>query len=324
MKLSNLSLTVSALALLATPLLANEVRPIGTGRPDHQLIYEVIEDGLTALGHESAEMMIGAYPAIHLALAQGDADYTAVHWVPLHNDFYENAGGAEVFVRAGPTYTEAMQGYFIDIATADAHGITDLMQMADPAIRALFDTDGDGRANLAGCNPGWGCEGVIEHHLDAYGLRDYINHDKGEYFALIADTIERFQAGQPVFYTAWSPNWIMSVMRPDIDVRFLNAPFSSLPGNPDANTEWPDGRNPGFGANVNYILMNREFSEANPDITAFFDGLRIPIADLNVMMTRVNAGENSPAQIEVVARDWIAANQVAFDALIATARAAAN
>ncbi|MCL4676568.1 MAG: hypothetical protein KJZ59_11280, partial [Pararhodobacter sp.] len=105
MKLSSLSMTASALAMMATPILATEVQPIGTGRPDHQLIYEVIEDGLVALGHSSDETLIGAYPAIHLAIAQGDADYTAVHWVPLHNAFYDNAGGAEVFVRAGPTYT---------------------------------------------------------------------------------------------------------------------------------------------------------------------------------------------------------------------------
>lgn len=317
-------LVATALAAAATSSLAHaeEATAISTGRTDHQLIYEVIEEGLTALGYENGEMLTGNYPAIHLSVGQGDADYTAVHWKPLHNDFYDNSGGDGAFMRAGPLYVKAMQGYFIDIKTAEAHGITTLEQMKTPAVKALFDTDGDGKANMTGCNPGWGCEKVIEHHLDAYKLRDHVNNDKGEYFALMANTIERYKAGKPIFYTTWAPNWIMSVLAPGKDVVFLNAPFSSLPGSQDADTAWEDGRNPGFGSNDNYILVNREFAEANPAAFTFMSGLRIPIADLNTMMERVNGGEKSPAQIEQIAKDWVAANQGDFDALIAKAKAA--
>lgn len=311
-----------ALALASGNGMADEVQPMGTGRTDHQIIYEVIEEGMTALGLENGEMLTGAYPAIHLSVGQGDADYTAVHWKPLHNDYYDNSGGDDVFLRAGPLYQNAMQGYFIDIKTAEANGITKLEQMKDPKIAALFDTDGDGLANMTGCNPGWGCEKVIEHHLDAYELRDHINNDKGEYFALMANTIERFESGKPIFYTAWAPNWIMSVLAPGKDVVFLNAPFSSLPGSQMSDTEWEDGRNPGFGANDNYILVNKEFAEENPAAFAFMNNLRMPIADLNAAMDRVNAGEDSAEQIEQVSKDWIAANQEAFDALVAESKAA--
>ncbi|MDE0521859.1 MAG: glycine betaine/L-proline ABC transporter substrate-binding protein ProX [Boseongicola sp.] len=317
-----LALAAVSGAMLTGTATAAEVTAISTGRTDHQLIYEVIEDGLAALGYENGEMLTGNYPAIHLAIGQGDAHYTAVHWKPLHDDFYNNSGGDDALVRAGPMYTNAMQGYFIDINTADAHGISELEQMKEDAVKSLFDTDGDGLANLTGCNPGWGCEKVIEHHLDAYELRDHVNNDKGEYFALMADTIERYKAGQPIFYTTWAPNWIMGVLQEGRDVVFLNAPFSSLPGNPDADTAWPDGRNPGFGANDNFILVNKDFAESNPKAMAFFSGLRIPIGDLSAMMLRMNDGEKEPHQIEQIAEDWIAANQVDWDALIAKAMTA--
>ena len=316
-----LALTATG-GLMADTAATEEATAISTGRTDHQLIYEVIEEGLAALGYESGEMLTGNYPAIHLSIGQGDADYTAVHWKPLHDDFFNNSGGDDLLVRAGPMYTNAMQAYFIDVATAEEHGITALEQLKDPAIRALFDTDGDGLANLTGCNPGWGCEKVIEHHLDAYELRDHVNNDKGEYFALMADTIERYEAGQPILYTTWAPNWIMGVLQEGRDVVFLNAPFSSLPGNPDAETEWADGRNPGFGANDNYILVNREFAEANPKAMAFFNGLRIPVSDLSAMMLRMNSGEKEPHQLEQIGKDWISANQAEWDALIAAAMAA--
>ena len=323
MKQSAKTLALAATCgLIAGTAATEEATAISTGRTDHQLIYEVIEEGLAALGYENGEMLTGNYPAIHLSIGQGDADYTAVHWKPLHDDFFNNSGGDDQLVRAGPMYTNAMQGYFIDVGTSEAHGITELEQLKDPAVKALFDTDGDGLANLTGCNPGWGCEKVIEHHLDAYGLRDHVNNDKGEYFALMADTIERHEAGQPILYTTWAPNWIMGVLQEGRDVVFLNAPFSSLPGNPDADTEWADGRNPGFGANDNYILVNREFAEANPKAMAFFNGLRISVGDLSAMMLRMNSGEKEPHQLEQIGKDWISANQAEWDALIAAAMAA--
>ncbi|MYF90050.1 MAG: hypothetical protein F4186_12355, partial [Boseongicola sp. SB0676_bin_33] len=49
--------------LLAGTAAAVEVTAISTGRTDHQLIYEVIEDGLAALGYENGEMLTGNYPA---------------------------------------------------------------------------------------------------------------------------------------------------------------------------------------------------------------------------------------------------------------------
>lgn len=318
----NTALAALTGAMLAQAANAAEVTAISTGRTDHQLIYEVIEEGLAALGYENGEMLTGNYPAIHLSLGQGDAHYTAVHWKPLHDEFYANSGGDDALVRAGPLYEKAMQAYFIDKKTAEKHGINALEQLKDPAVAAIFDTDGDGKANLTGCNPGWGCEKVIEHHLDAYDLRDHVNNDKGEYFALMADTIERYEAGQPIFYTTWAPNWINAVLVQGEDVVFLNAPFSSLPGQDNPNTEWDDGRNPGFGSNDNYILVNKDFAEANPKALAFMNGLRISVPELSAMMDRVNNGEKEPAQIEQIAKDWIAANQADWDALIAKANAA--
>ncbi len=312
---------IAAVAVMGVAQAA-EVTAISTGRTDHQLIYEVIEEGLAALGYENGEMLTGSYPAIHLSIGQGDADYTAVHWKPIHNDVYENAGGDETLVRAGPMYTNALMAYFIDVKTAKAHDITNLEQMKDPAIKALFDTNGDGLANLTGCNPGWGCEKVIEHHLDAYELRDHINHDKGAYFALMADTIERYKAGKPIFYLTWAPSWIMGMLQEGRDVQWLNVPFSSLPDNQGADTKWSNGRDTGFGVNNNYVLVNKKFAEANPKAMAFFNGLRIPIADLSAMMLRMNNGEKEPHQLEQIAKDWIAANQADWDALIAKAKAA--
>ena len=134
----------------------------------------------------------------HVTVGQGDADYYTPHWWPLHKGFWEESGGddrlqkLEAFVD-GPS----LQGYLADKKTADAHGIDNLGQLTDPEVAKIFDIDGDGKADLYGCEPGWGCERVIEHHLTAYGLRDTVTHNQGGYFAIIPDAIERVRAGNP-------------------------------------------------------------------------------------------------------------------------------
>jgi glycine betaine/proline transport system substrate-binding protein len=296
------------------------VSPMGVGRPDHQIMYEAIFVGLRKLGYEIGEMQIGTYPTIHLSLGQGDADWTALHWDPLHLSYYDKSGGDKTLIRLGPMYENAVQGYFIDKKTADKHNITNIKQMEDPAIRAIFDADGDGKANLTGCNPGWGCERVIEHHMDAYKMRDTVNHDRGQYFALMADTIARFKEGKPIFYYTWMPNWIVAVLRPGKDVTQLSVPFTALPGErSEKDTSLPDGTNPGFVANVNYVLANKDWAKVNPAAAKFFELFKFPIDQLAAAMLRMNNEGKDPAKLTEIANDWVKSNQAEFDGWVAEA-----
>ncbi len=314
------ALPFSAPADAAEPGKGITVNPMGVGRPDHQLMYEALFVGLRKLGYEIGEMQIGTYPTIHLSIGQGDADWTALHWDPLHLAYYNKSGGDASLVRLGPMYENAVQGYFVDKKTADKYGITNLEQMEDPAIRKLFDSDGDGKANLTGCNPGWGCERVIEHHMDAYKMRGTVNHDRGQYFALMADTIARFKEGKPIFYYTWMPNWIVAVLRPGIDVTQLSVPFTALPGErAEKDTSLPDGTNPGFVANKNYVLANRDWAEAHPAAAKFFELFRFPIDELAAAMLRMNNESKEPAKLKEIASDWVKANKARYDSWVAEA-----
>lgn len=46
----------------------------------------------------------------------------------------------------------------------------------------------------------WGCEAVINHQIDAYGLSKTVTHNQGNYAAMMADTIARYKEGKPVLY----------------------------------------------------------------------------------------------------------------------------
>lgn len=300
------------------------VQPLKSSIAEETFQTLLVMKALERLGYEVKDIQEVEYAAGHVAIANGDATFLADHWDPLHVDFFEKAGGEAKIHREGIYSPGALQGYLIDKKTADAHGITNIEQFKDSAIAALFDSNGDGKADLSGCNPGWGCEGVIEHHLDAYELRDTITHNQGSYSAIIADTIARFEQGEPVFYYTWTPYWVSGVMVPGEDVVWLEVPFSALPGaRADVDTALPDGKNYGFQANNQRIIANREFAEANPAAAKLFEIMRVSANDISAQNLKMRDGEKEIEDIERHADAWIRANQETFDGWIEAAKAAA-
>jgi glycine betaine/proline transport system substrate-binding protein len=297
----------------ALPGQGKNIQPMTTGRSDQYFQNFVVQIGLERLGYTVLPYLEAQYPAMHLAIAQGDADYAAVHWQPLHDDYFKSAGGDASLVRLGSLIDGAIQGYLIDKKTADAYGIKTIDQLKDPKIAQLFDSDGDGKANLTGCNPGWGCEKVIEHHLDAYGLRNTVSHDQGEYFALMADTIARYREGKPILYYTWTPLWVSSVLKPDQDSVFLDVPFSSLPDIGDkADTKLANGRNTGFGLNNIRIIANKNFIAENPAAQRFMELVHIPIDDVNAEILKVHEGQDSLEDTRRHAQEWVDAHEAEF------------
>jgi len=210
----------AAALVLCTVALADElpgkgvkIQMIKTNEAGELFQTLLVMKALEKLGYNVLPWQEMSHPLMYVSLANGDADIFATHWEPLHSDYYKNGGGDAKFFKKGQ-YSTAAQGYLIDKKTAEQYNITNIAQLKDPKLAKLFDTDGDGKADLIGCDPGWGCEAIIEHQLDAYGLRGTVTHRQGSYAVLIADVITRFKAGQPVLYYTWIPLWPSSIMKP--------------------------------------------------------------------------------------------------------------
>jgi len=301
------------------------VQPLKSSIAEETFQTLLVMKALEKLGYDVKPIKEIEYAAGHIAIGNGDATFLADHWDPLHIDFYNKAGGDEKLYREGVYASGALQGYLIDKKTADKYNITNISQLKDPKIAKLFDTNDDGTADLTGCTPGWGCEKVIEHHLDAYGLRKNITHNQGSYSAIIADTIARYKNGEPVLYYTWTPYWVSGVLVPGKDVVWLQVPHSSLPGaRKDVDTALPDGSNYGFQANNQRIVANKAFTDAHPDAAKLFSVMAISSNDISAQNLRMRDGEAKEKDIERHANAWIKANQAKFDGWIKSARAAAK
>ncbi|UKV16357.1 glycine betaine/L-proline ABC transporter substrate-binding protein ProX [Thalassospiraceae bacterium SW-3-3] len=301
-----------------------EVQPLKSSIAEETFQTVLVMKALEELGYDVKDIQEIEYAAGHVAIGNGDATFLADHWNPLHADFYKAAGGDEKIYREGVYSPGALQGYLIDKKTADEYNITNISQLSDPEIAKIFDNNGDGKADLAGCNPGWGCEGVIEHHLDAYDLRETVAHNQGSYSAIIADTITRYKAGEPILYYTWTPYWVSGVLVPGKDVTWLQVPFSSLPGeNKDADTALPDGSNYGFQVNNQQIIANKAWAEENPAAAKLFAIMELSANDISAQNLRMRDGEKSAEDINRHADAWIKANQAKFDGWLEEARKAA-
>ena len=301
-----------------------EVQPLKSSIAEETFQTVLVNKALEELGYDVQDIQEIEYAAGHVAIGNGDATFLADHWNPLHADFYKAAGGDKKIYREGVYSPGALQGYLIDKKTADEYNITNISQLSDPEIAKIFDNNGDGKADLAGCNPGWGCEGVIEHHLDAYDLRDTVAHNQGSYSAIIADTITRYKAGEPILYYTWTPYWVSGVLVPGKDVTWLQVPFSSLPGeNKEADTALPDGSNYGFQVNNQQIIANKAWAEENPAAAKLFAIMELSANDISAQNLRMRDGEKSAEDINRHADAWIKANQAKFDGWLEEARKAA-
>ena len=315
-------ITGAACAQSLTPGKGVVVVPVQTAQQEEAFQTRVVIQGLKDLGYDVKRTSEVEYATAHVAVANGDGTFMAAQWQPLQDPFYQSAGGDEKLVRKGVITSNALQGYLIDKKTADKYKITNIAQLKDPAIAKLFDADGDGKADLAGCTPGWGCEKAIEYQLDAYKLRATVTHKQGSYAALMADVFTRYKEGKPILYYTWTPYYVSSVLAPGKDVVWLEVPFSAQPANLD--TKLPNGKDYGFVINKQNIVANKKFVKDNPAAGKLFEVMQLPIGDISAQNLRMSKGENKPADIERHANGWIKAHQKTFDGWIAQAQAAAK
>jgi glycine betaine/proline transport system substrate-binding protein len=294
----------------------------------------LISAGLKELGYNVKKPKELANPLFYQSVVLGDVDYWMNGWFPMHNDqlpknFDKKAEKIGYVAKAG-----GLQGYLVSKDYAEKYNIKSLDDFKRDDVRKAFDTNGDGKADLVACPPGWGCEKVITHHMDAYDLGDYINPIKASYSASMAEALAKFKNGEPVFFYTWSPNWTIFKLKPGKDVVWINVPEIKPTEAQKASVDRmtvsgiegavTDPVKLGFVVTDIRAVANKKFLEENPAAATFIKEFKLPLADINEQNTRMNEGEKSPKDIAKHAQDWISKHQDRWNGWLADARAAAK
>lgn len=273
----------------------------------------------------------GFYPA----LARGEFDVWANGWFPLHEPYQtgELFTGSSYEADVTPIGLEvdggALQGYLVDKATADELGLTTMSDLADASVAETFDTDGNGKANLVGCNDGWGCNLTITEQIDTLDWGANVEQVVGDYSDQFEDVIGAVEAGDPVLFYTWTPNWTLAELTPGEDVVWLASPAL-----PDAQGETAidglagcagdaDPCELGWEVNDIQAVGNTEFLDSHPDVAALLEAVTIPLDDIEAQNDAMrNDPDYDGGQLEDDAAAWIADNQETVDGWIDTARGA--
>lgn len=294
----------------------------------------LVRAGLEELGYRVEAPKELQNPLFYQSLALGDLDYWANGWFPMHNEHISERAMKQIEVLGYIVKSGGLQGYLVSRREAERFGITSLDDFKRSEVKEAFDANGDGKADLVACPPGWGCENTISYHLDIYDMHEHINPIKAGYTASMADALARYRSGEPVFFYTWAPNWTIFIFKPGEDVVWINVPeIKPRPVEMEAADRMvvsgvkgavTDPAVLGFVVADIRIVANRNFLKANPAAKKFFQLFTLPLEDINEQNTRMQNGEKSQQDIERHAAEWIAANRGIWDQWLTDARAAAD
>ena len=248
----------------------------------------------------------------YVAAAAGDIDLWVNGWFENHNTYVTEAMG-KVKPVGYVVEKGGLQGYLIDKKTADKFNIKSIMDIKKHTKE--FDINGDKKADMVACPPGWGCEKIITKHFEELGLGEFINPLKADYSASMADAISRYKNGKSILFYTWTPNWSVGTLKLGEDVVWIEAPYSDTKEVKVPNAT-KSKLNMGFAVNDIRAAANVDFLKANPKVEKMLKKASIPLADIAEQNLKMNDGEKSEKAIKKHAEEWIKANQSTFDSWI--------
>ena len=187
------------------------------------------------------------------------------------------------------------QAFWVDRATAEAHGLKSVEDMKKPGVWELFkDPEDPSKGRLTSCISGWTCYTINYVKLKEYGLDEmYTNFDPGSGGALDAAIAGGFAKGKPVFSYYWTPTSLMG--KPEIDMVRLEEPKYDSDCWQNISVVVEDIKANGFEAYkpscaCEYKDMaltktvRADWAAENPEVAEFIKGYSLPTETVNNLL----------------------------------------
>ncbi len=283
---------------------------------------------LEELGYNVQNPTSLSNPVAYLAMTEGDIDYWPNGWFPLHNPQLPDNFNDVATIFDPLCEGCGIQGYLVNVDAIEEYDITGINDFVErEEVRNAFDHNGDGRADLYGCPPGWGCHEAINDMIEKFELGDYINHVDAGYSANFSEALSRIQAGEPALYMTWGPSaWILELV-PGEDVMWINAPGIVEDENERASGiegAVTDPIDMGFVSADIQVAANNSFLEDNPAAAELFRHVRLPLEWISEVDAKMDEADLRDREVRPLAAQWIQENRDTVDEWLDAARAAAE
>jgi len=330
-------------------------RPLVMGRGDWSTSYfhaALMRNLVQQLGYEvtePAEYELGPRQA-YLAMAQGDIDFWANGWYPLHtkwllNELPDGSSIADHISPIGSLITEGvLQGYFITKSFAEKYDIKTLDDLNnDPEALEEYDkydaTPGNGIAEIYGCSDHWTCDDVIQSQI-AFSGWENIRGVQVDYDAMFGEATRLINDDLPTVVHAWTPSAYILKLLPGERTLWLGVETVLDDSNP-LELEGGEGldQRPGIlslneslcpsineeggcpiGWQVNDIRITarNDVIENYPMVAKLFEVVKLDLQDLQNQIVSQDSGV-TPADL---ADQWVVDNADTVEEWLAAARTA--
>ncbi len=308
---------------IASSLYGAKVTALKTVLEEEAFQMQIVVEILKKMGHTVEISNALEYAITFQTIANNaksdDVYFMAAHWDPIQTNMIKGVGKEKLAIFSS-YIANCATGYVIDKKTADKYNIKYISDLKDPKIAKLFDSSGNGKADLTGASVGWEVANTIEHHLDTFKLRDTIDHNQGTYTALLSDSLARYKTGKSVIFFTWVPYWLSGQLVPGKDITFLQVKYSAHPKG--ISTKLSNGSDYGFPVNSQKIVANKSITTKHKDIAKLFDIVKLNVNDVSGQNMLMRNGQKKDKDIQRHVKKWIEANNTQVNAWIKEAQAA--
>jgi len=244
------------------------------------------------------------------AAANGKMDFWVNGWFPLHKEVIKaNSRNDRVEPIGYEVQRGALQGYLVDMNSAERYGIESLEQLKDPEIARIFDQNGNGKADLIGCNRDWSCYSRINDHIRQLGLEETLEQISGDYNPMVREAIEKQKDGEAMLIYTWTPNWTLGEVIPGVDVLWLHVPVDGQQSIQELEGASRNPINMGYDLNDIRVVANRQFLKNHSGLRTLFENVKIPLDDIQKQNAEMAEGAGSLEEIRSAAKRWIEDNR---------------
>ena len=307
---------------------------------------------LLRLGYDvsdPADLEIGPNLA-YLSMAEGDIDFWANSWYPLHYSWLENQlpDGSKVGDHISPIgelmVAGGLQGYLVTKSFAEEYNLMTIDDLNNnPEALAVYDsgdpTSGNGVADIYGCEESFTCDDTIASQI-AFSGWENIDQVIASYDAMFAEASSRIDEDEPVVLYTWTPSSYITQVRPGDNVMWIGVEEVLDDSNPlgreggEALDQRPglasldsdtclyivaEGCQLGWAATDILITARNDLLQDHPVAKKLFEVVKLNVVDVSLQIVSQSDG----ASPDDLATQWIIDNNNLVEGWLAEAMAAA-
>ena len=317
-----------------------------TGYMQAAIYHHLLEE----LGYDVSEPADNELPndIFYVVLGRGEVDFWVNGWMPGHLKFFQaelpdgSIVADKVEIVGWEIPAAGLEGLLTNKDIAEEYGIKTIGQINDdPELIALYDTTdtspGDGVVQILVCPDGWTCDDIFAETVEFNGW-DNLEAVRAGYDAMFAEAVAKVTDGDPVIVYTWSPSGYLASLIPGDNVVWLAVEQENvLDGSTTSGFDFDDfppaalgpeycTNDPcytGFAAADIRVVANNDFLAASPAARSLFESVTLSVVDIALQNVRYDGGENTTADVNRHAAEWIEANRAQVDEWLSAARDAA-